>query len=239
LPLFGGRTPFPLRFGGGTPRLQRLIESLQIARGPLYSTNPLTAVGVENNALARVLDRDSYGGNERMSSSFLPSKATVLGGHGTLPRWEGIFGIVAAPSTPEPVRRAAVVAAWQRFLANNGDGGLYTYVVLLLGPLFVKIILTTPTNAVTWWPNRPNPTPDPLTPTPWYSTISYVAIQVQQPATYTEAAFLAQLNSATVLLDWLLPSHCTYAWFTVDETASAVGFYLDSYENLLRDAFDV
>lgn len=240
MPFCGGQTPSPLRCGGGVPRLTRLIQSLQIARGPLYSTNPATAVGVENNAIARTLDRDNYGQNERMANAFLPSKAQAIGGRGTLARWEAIFGIVPSYQEPESVRRAALTTAWQRFLASNGAGGLTALMTSLLGPVFVAVVTNAPgsTGDVTWWPNNPNPTPGTI-PSPWYSTRSCISIQVQQPAGYTEATFLASVAYAMGQLDWLLAAYDTFQWFTLDTGTGLKGFYLDSYENLLRDVFDV
>ena len=61
----------------------------------------------------------------------------------------------------------------------------------------------------------------------------------QQPAGVTEGAFLTIVADAMVTLDSLLPAWVTFDWFTVDETTGLDGFYLDSYENMLRDAFDV
>lgn len=240
MPFCGGQTPGPWRCGGGTPRLTRIIESLQAARGPLFTTNPATVVGVENNAIARVLDRDNYGTNERMANSFLPSMATDLHGHGTLRRWEAIFGIVASPKADEPTRRAAVSAAWTRIFAHNNPQGIADALTPILGPLFVGIVNTDPaTGAVSWWPQNPLANSDPNVPVPWYSTVLHIAVQVQQPAGYTESQFLTTVGAAMAQLDWLLPSYCTFDWFTVDTGAGVKGFYLDSYENLLRDVFDV
>lgn len=231
----------PARIGGGTPRLQRIIESLQVARGPIYSTSPTSAVGVEHNAFARVLDRDSYGGNERLANSFNPYRTTALAGHGLLPRWEAIFGIVPSPTEDEPTRRGAVVAAWQKQIANNDAQGLYDAVALVLGPLFVSVVVNTPASAgdITWWPINPDPYATAALPVPWYSTRSCISIRVTQPANYTESAFLSAISSAMVLLDGLLPAYDTFQWFTTDVGSGFVGFYLDSYENLLRDVFDV
>jgi hypothetical protein len=237
MPACGGQTPCPIRCGGGIPRLTRIVESLQKARGPLYSTNTATAVGVENNAIARTLDRDSYGQNERMANSFLPSKATDLGGRGTLRRWEAIFGITPSPSSDEPTRRAAVTAAWQKAISSNNASGLNDTISGALGPLFVAVRYTDPsTPAVSWWPGNPNPDEDPSIPTPWYSTIRHVEIQVTQPSNYSEADFLTAVSAATVNLDGLLPADVTFDWFTQD---AGSGFILDTNENLLREAFDV
>jgi hypothetical protein len=244
MPMFGGKTPFPLRFGGGVPRLQRIIESLQVARGPMYSTSPTTAVGVENNALARTLDRDNYGANERMANSFSPYTTTAV--TGMLPRWEAIFGITPNPSIPEPVRRATLIAAWQRIQGNNDAGGLSSIIASVLGlplapgSLLVAIVYTDPTSGgVSWWPANPNPSPDPNAPTPWWSTVANVAIQVQQPSNYTEAQFLTAINQAMATLDGVLPAWVTFNWFTVDTTAGVKGWYFDSYENFMRDVFSV
>ena len=326
MPMFGGLTPFPLRFGGGTPRLQSIVQSLQASRGQLYSTSTMSAVYVEDNAIARAIDRDGYGCNERLTNQFYPTTTSSYAGLptdgiigvGLLPRWETIFGIVPTPGEPDATRRANLMAAWQQIVGSNDASGLYDVVVSVLEPLgiFVALVYQGVTGAVSWWgppatpltgnfavsnsssnvtaslsqtgllvptntveftnqagviytiltvsgtaitltshftgtsntvgavllppgPAIPNPFPDPLIPTPWYSTICHIGIQVQQPAGVTEGAFLTIVADAMVTLDSLLPAWVTFDWFTVDETTGLDGFYLDSYENMLRDAFDV
>jgi hypothetical protein len=222
--------------------MQRIVESLQAQRGPLYSTNLKSAVGVENNAYARALDRDAYGVNERLANQFDPTRMTV---DGLMPRWERIFGLTPPPGATEPQRRAAVTAAWQRFVQANNAQGLSDTITGVLGQpaapgsLLVEIQYLTPAEAVTWWPENPNPSPDAYQPTPWYSTLAYIAIKVQQPAGMTDADFTTAMNLATVTLDGLLPSCVTFAWWTTDTTVGADGFYLDTDQNLWRDAFDV
>jgi hypothetical protein len=326
MPMFGGLTPFPLRFGGGVPRLQTIVESLQTARGQLYSTSTTSAVYVENNAVARAIDRDAYGCNERLSNQFYPATTTsVTGlvtngiiGKGLLSRWETIFNIVPTPGEPDGTRRTNLEYAWQRLVGSNDASGLYDTVIMVLEPLgiFVALAYQDPSGAVSWWgppatpltgsfsvsnssssvtaslsqtgflvptntvefaeqvgtiytvltvagtaitltgnytgtsntrtsavllpagPATPNPFPDPLIPTPWYSTICHLNIQVQQPAGVTEGEFLTIVADAMVDLDGLLPAWVTFDWFTVDEVQGDIGFYLDSYENMLRDAFD-
>jgi hypothetical protein len=240
MPLFGGLTPFPLRFGGWVPRLQRIVESLQTARGPIYSTSQSSAVYIENNAYARAIDRDAYGANERLANEFYPPTATIAG---LLPRWETIFGIVPPQGATQQSRQAAAGAAYRRVVGTNSAQGLFDTVAGVLQPsgCFVGIVYSDlgSSGAVLWWPLNPNPTPDPLNPTPWYSTICHIDIQVQQPTGMLEGAFLNFVAQAMVTLDGLLPAWVTFDWFTTDVTAGVKGFYLDSYENLLRDAFDV
>lgn len=249
MPFFGGLTPWPLRFGGGVPRMQSIVSSLQAARGQLYSTSATSAVYVENNAIARAIDRDGYGCNERLANQFYPETTTSLAklgpgyvGVGLLARWESIFGIVPAPQASDPVRRAPVVAAWQRLVGYNNAQGLLDVVSGVLTPygIFVGVVTFGPTTgAVSYWPAAPNPVPDPNIPTPWMSTISHIDIQVQQPAGMLEGEFLSLVAQAMASLDGLLPVWVTFDWFTVDTVAGVNGFYLDSYENLLRDVFDV
>lgn len=242
MPFFGGSTPWPLRFGGGVPRLQRIVESLQVQRGPLYSTNPKSAVGIENNAYARVIDRDVYGTNERLANQFDPRRTTA---DGLMSRWERVFDLTPATGATEPARRAAIVAAWQRFILNNDAQGLSDTITGVLGQpsapgsLLVTIGYVSPAAAISWWPINPNPFPDAYQPTPWYSTIAYIPIKVTQPAAMNDADFAAAMNEATTTLDGLLPSWVTFAWWTTDTTAGADGFYLDTPQNMWRDAFDV
>ena len=242
MPFFGGATPFPLRFGGGVPRLQRIVESLAKQRGPLYSTNPQSAVAVENNAYARVIDRDVYGANERLANQFDPTRTTA---DGLLPRWETVFALTPSPKDTEPERRAALVAAWQRFTRSNDAQGVSDTITGVLGQpsapgsVLVAIEYLSPSEAVSWWPGNPNPFPDAYQPTPWYSTVAYIAIKVTQPAGMTDAVFTATMNEAMVTLDGLLPSWVTFAWWTTDTTVGADGFYLDTAQNMWRDAFDV
>ena len=311
MPMFGGLTPFPLRMGGGVPRLQNIVESLQLARGEVYSTSIRSAVYIENNAIARAIDRDAYGCNERLANQFYPGKTSSVTapgiGRGLLSRWETIFSIVPSPGKPDPLRRATLMASWERVVGSNDASGIYDTVVKVLQPqgVFVGLVYQDPnpettiapgsngvtlpqatvyvasttgfptegivvvdgsyvaytgivggvtpnftgctggtatlatgdslasTETASWWPYHPNPFPNPFIPTPWYSTICHVNIQVQQPSGMPEGTFLNLLSQAVSTLDSLLPSWVTFDWFV-----GPLGFYLDSYENLLREAFD-
>jgi len=65
-------------------------------------------------------------------------------------------------------------------------------------------------------------------PLPWYSTVRYLAIQVQVPAGSTLAQLYAAISIVNPLLDAVLPSDVTWSWYGVDTTQGVRGFYLDS-----------
>lgn len=139
----------PLRMGGGVPRLQRIVESLQSGRGAAYSTDQSTAVWVENNAIGRIIDRDMYGVHERLANQFLPTGCTA---DGLLPRWEAIFGITPATTDTEGVRRARLAAKWATIGLTNSDQPIRDALSAALGPLYVGLSYVTPANAISWWP---------------------------------------------------------------------------------------
>jgi hypothetical protein len=215
------------------PRLRRVIESLEAQRGDAYARGPGTTVYADNMALARVIDRDVDGANERVANAFTPSKMTVASG--VLPRWELIFGIVPGPNDTQVVRQARIATAFQRLSQPGNYQQILDDVEAALGPCFVQIIHQDPPNALEWWglsvmPPTP-PAPGGWVPPPWYSTTAQIDIQVQQPAGWTEAEFWAAVGAMVPVLDQRLPAWVTWSIFVSE------GFVLDSYENFARDCF--
>lgn len=317
MPTFGGESPFPLRFGGapgGTTRLRRIIESLQSQMGTAYSTTASGPVYVWMNAMARIIDRDVYGVNERLASQFNPSTMTA---DGLLPRWEKVFGIVPPYGATEPARRAVVAAKWLSFVQANNDQPVRDALTAALGPVFVGITYVTPANAIEWWPGLSGTTAsitafgagvvtvsglvnaqgwayrsnitlsncatsanngtflisqvfpttsvgaiNPLgvstdygvggtigAPTiqwaltnpfaAWSSSVAHIAIQVQQPANYSNAQFYTAVGQIGALLDPLMPAWATWDWWLPNvQGGGGPGFYLDETD-LDVEIFDV
>jgi hypothetical protein len=153
-PFSGGYSPSPERTGGGdagnaAPRVQRIFESLAARRGSGFDQTLGSVVGAENLALARALDADLYGTNERQVNELNPATATV---QGLLPRWEKIFGVSPLPSDPQSVRQARVVAAAQRTGQRNNSQGVIDALQLVLGDLFVQLVSITPADCSAFYP---------------------------------------------------------------------------------------
>jgi hypothetical protein len=154
MPFVGGHSPFPERTGGGdagnsVPRLQRIIETLEAARGKPFDATQSTLVGAENMAYAVAIDQDGYGANERFACEMNPATSTVLG---LLPRWETIFNTPPLYGDSQAVRQGRVKAAMLRFTQENNSLGTTNALTALFGALFTSLTLTTPGEANTWWP---------------------------------------------------------------------------------------
>jgi hypothetical protein len=229
----GGLAPGPWRTGGAVPRLKRVIESLESQRGDAYAKGPGTTVYADNMAFARAIDRDVHGANERVANCMIPAKMTVASG--IIPRWERIFGLYSAPGTSDQARRKAIATAFARISQPNNYQQTIDNVIAALGPAFVQIVHQDPPDALVWWglsslPPVP-PAPNGWVPPPWYSTTARIAIQVQQPAGWTEAEFWAAVGAMVPVLDRRLPSWVTWSIYISE------GFVLDSYENLATEVF--
>lgn len=154
MPFTGGYNPSPERTGGGdgttnAPHLQRVFESIAAARGKGYDQTLNSAVGAENMAYARAIAFDLFGANVRNGNEMIPPRSTAKG---TLSRWERILGIFPRPGDPEPTRRARLAAALLRFGVPNTYQPVIDAVVAAIGPLYVGLTLSSPSNANVWWP---------------------------------------------------------------------------------------
>jgi hypothetical protein len=152
MPSTGGYCPGPFRTGGAIPRLKRVVESLETQRGTAYASTPGTAVFVENMAIARAIDADVYGANERLANSFDPNKTSSA--TGMLQRWEAIFGLTPSPTDTDPVRRARLLAKWQQCTKSSVHQAVVDALTAALGPVFVGITFVTPTSATQFWPGN-------------------------------------------------------------------------------------
>ena len=113
MPFTGGDSPSPERYGGGdageaAPRLRRIIESIQARRGEAFTTDDDAIVAAENMMVARMIDQDVYGANERFANEMNPVHSTSSG---LLPRWETVFSVPPRAGDPDGVRQARLAAA--------------------------------------------------------------------------------------------------------------------------------
>lgn len=210
MPMFGGFTPWPLRFGGGEPNLRALYESLNLSLGPAYDTSDLSNVTAETMAEARALDA-VWSANRRMSLQWDPERMTDF-----MERWETIFGLRPGVSDSIAERRTILQA---KFLALIGPSSLEDSVTLLLGASFVEVVRTSLADAYQRWPE--NGYPD-----DWISNTAHILIRVQYANNQTEAEFLKLMAKLGLMLDDLLPAWTSWDWGAFNE-AGAEGFFLD------------
>lgn len=226
MPTYGGMSPSPERYGGGVPRLQRIYEALNAARGTALDTSSSSSVvAVENMAMARVLDA-AWEANERLGNQWDPFRMTD-----TLPRWERIMGLVRYPTDTEVVRRARVAAVFARVGLIPTHQTIIDALTAALGSVFVALHTTALADAVIWWPGG-STNPD----APWYSTVAHLYIETQKTAGMTEADFYAAVGLIAPILDPFVPAWVTWDWYR--NGPSGLGFYLDDDHNLSNEAFD-
>jgi hypothetical protein len=229
---FGGLAPFPRRFGGGKPRLQFILESLNAQRGTGYDVHPSSNIYAENMALARAID-GGWAVNGRL--------ANVLDGYRTalIERWEKILGIPIVASDPDYVRRARIAERQARFGRQAIASTIISALQTAMGGAYVAVEFISIDNAVVHVPDATYPWGDVADGSPWYSTTAHVLIRTQKPAGWSEADFLSAVGNVHEILDPLVPAWVTYDWYRQDGTPinvsggpSAAGFYLADANNL-------
>lgn len=222
MPFFGGYAPFPLRFGGGVPRIKTLYQSLNEARGTAYDTSDESNVTAETMAHARALD-SAWSANRRMALQWDPLRMTDF-----LPRWEAILDLHPGPNDSVAARRQAVQA---KFLAWAGQTALQELVEAIAGDSFVAIVYTDVVDAVPRWPANGYPTK-------WSSNVAHILVRVQYAPNQTEAEFWNMRRRISRTLRDFLPAWTTFDIGTFRPDGVSEGFFLDE-RNLNFETFRV
>ncbi len=241
---FGGYHPYPRRFGGGRPLLRIVHDSLNASRGSgVDASDSSTTAWVENMAFARAIVFHGYGVNARLALQWDPRHVTDM-----LSRWETIFRIVPAPTQTESERRGILTLRFRRFLeAAAFHSRLVSRLSDELGEIFGAVEYLSAANAKVHVPDSSYPWGTVLAGAPWESTVANILILLVKPAGYTESDFYDAAAKASIALDGLLPSWCTFSWYRAPANGvpisviggpSQAGFYLDNDHNLDNSVFD-
>lgn len=238
---YGGLNPSPEQSGGpGDRRLERILESLNAARGDGYDVSSSSNVYVENMALARAISA-AWGTNRRIAHEWDPNKTVAF-----IPRWEAIMGLRPNPSDTAVERRARIAAQWARFGQRVDRQYISDGLTRLLGSVFVSVEYISFANAVIHTPDGTYPWGTASTDTPWYSTVAHVLIRVSKPTNYTEGDFQKVVSTIHPFMDAVCPAWMTWDWYRpgavsyeVSGGPSAGGFFLDEDHNLNNQVFDV
>jgi len=224
MPTYGGFSPQPERYGGGVPRGQRILESLNAAMGTAYDTSRGTTVYAENLATARCINA-AWENNQRLANQWDPRRMTVF-----VPRWERILKLTPLPTDTMPVRRRRIAAVFARWSQLPTYQQIKDKLSDALATTFVDLEHIAPADAVTWWPGG-TPNAD----FPWYSTISHLLIRVTKPTPMTEATFYSTMGLILPLLDGFVPAWVTWSW--IRNGPNGDGFFLDELHNLDNESF--
>ena len=131
MPATGGLTPGFERGGGGTPSLQRIVESLGSQLGTAYDITTTTGnVYLQLMAFGRAL-WGAWQDNERLANQWQSTRMGDL-----LPRWEAIYAVVPLPTDTLPIRQARIAI----LQARAGYANLQTLndtLTTLLGAVYV------------------------------------------------------------------------------------------------------
>lgn len=228
----GAYNPSPMQFGAEINKIIELIQQgVEQAQGTALATERGTIAWVENHATARVL-ADLAKAAIRLGNQWDPEKMTDF-----LPRWEKILGIIPLSSATMNERREEVALK----LSLTGEAPtyqvVYDFLSELLGDLFVDLIHTSSTESIGAVPGGITiPGGVTLSNGDWFSSIAYLAIQVQKPANVTDKEFYPQVGKIYRYLNILLPAWCTFDWFL--DGIHGAGFYLDEEYNLDNQRFD-
>lgn len=239
---FGGMTPFPRRFGGGKPRVQIILESLNADRGTAFdASNSNTTVYVNDMAIARAISA-AWGTNQRLANMWLPTRMST----DVLERWETIFNLHPAPTDSEDTRRGRV----ENLLARFGQGAIHSRLQAelseALGSAFVAVEYISYANAVITVPDGTYPWGSVAAGAPWSSTTAHILVRMQKPSGWTEKQFYDAAGQVPLILDPIMPVWTIADWYrpgpvsvSVSGGPSAGGIYLDDDHNLDNEVFDV
>lgn len=233
MPTFGGLAPFPRRYGGGTPGIKTIADSLSAQLGTAYNTTDTTGiVYIRIQALARVIWA-AWCQNQRLANQWDPVRMTDF-----LPRWEKIYGLAPNPGDSLSVRRARVGVAMAR-VGYGTARAVFDACTAFLGPCFVGVVTNSSAGANVWtpagWPMGAHPAtasqPD------WYSSVAHIVVLTTQPATMPDDEFYATIGSVKPVLDGILPSWVTFDVLKDGPGGAAAGFILDDPHNLDLERF--
>lgn len=243
MPTFGGMSPYPRRFGGGgKPRVQIVLESLNADRGTAFDASDRTlTVYAINMAIARAISA-AWGTNERLGNLWMPYHMSV----DTLERWEQILAINPSPDVTELERREYLATLFSNFGQGATNGRITELLSDALGSAFVAVESISYANAKIYVPDGTYPWGSVSADTPWSSTVAHVLVRLQKPTGWSEFDFYEAAGKVPLLLEPILPAWATVDWYRAGPISSAVsggpsagGFYLDDAHNLDNECFDV
>lgn len=225
---FGGYSPGAEKYGGGPNLLQRIVESLNTARGTGYDTEQSGNVFAENMAFARSLGA-AWSSNSRFGHQWDPARMTDF-----LPRWESILGLSTQAGDTDGARRDRVARPFARFGKQFSLRQITDELTDALGDSFVTIEFTDLAGAIIHWPGDGSDTPA----NPWYSTVATIRARLTQPVGLNPGDFYGFAGLSTEILDALVPAWANFIWYRADAVTDLIGFYLDSEHNLDNSIFD-
>lgn len=230
----------PERYGGpGDKRLERILQSLNRARGDSFDTSTSSNVYYENLALARAICM-IWELNRQMASQWDPRRMTHM-----LPRWEKILGIVPNAEHTEVERRAVVLDKFQRWGESSDRQRIYDGLREILGATFYDVEYISYAAAVIHTPDGTYSFGTANTAYPWYSTVAHILIRLQVPSGYSNGDLQEKVAGIHPFMDSVCPAWVTWDWYVppaspvaVSGGPSAGGFFLDEDFNLNRQVFD-
>lgn len=202
-----------------------VYRELQSQRGSAYSKSTSgTVVHVENLSLARTLSTVWFRAPEKLRANATPARADER-----LDYWATVLGITWHESDPKWLVRQKCAAHYVATKGNTPEG-VEQAVSELLGDAFVSIITyvgtdldnpPTPTN----WPGvDPGASTYDLGGGTWLSRRCRLLVNVTQPGSMSDSAFLRLMNVDLMqLLDRLLPCWATFGWSRNDSYGFRVG----------------
>lgn len=198
--------------GSADSAFEKILESLNLARGTAYAAYDLTrtdtAVYVENYAIAKAIN-DLWESNQRLANQFDPTR---MGPY--IERWESILGILRVlPDTLE--QRKAVIGARIALLANTPiHQAVADLARAYLGDMFVEIVNHTVADNLGGVPGGATvpggvTLPDDL----WFSPIAICAVRSWQVRDknnnyiYDEKEYIKRITQLSYVLDGFLPAY--------------------------------
>lgn len=236
----GGFNPSPNVLGGSAALdLEAIQEGFADSQGSALARERGTVAWVENHAQARVL-WDLYRLPQRLANQWDPLRMTDF-----LPRWEKILGIKPLKNETLLERREHVGSKMSLVSAGTIQQVLTDYLEETIGDIFVGVEYGDPVTAVTYVPGGASIPGGPTlldgdllpnTLSPWSSSLAYISILINKPASMTNDEFYERAARIYDDVDNLIGAWMRFDW--VNDGPNGAGFYLDEDANLDNQRFD-
>lgn len=214
--MFGAYGSFPRPLGGGASELQVLHEDLLHAYGSAFDKSRGSYLWDLCWSDARALYA-AWQANRRMLAQWNPGTASW-----SIPVWERNLAL-SPYGLSIGGRRRQLVAHESRYGVDTTPQDIEQVLRDTLGDIYVETRIHTPDNAMVHAPDNTYPwgTVDPSA--PWYSTVSHMAIVVQDVAGIGPGEWYERIGRMTAALNERLNVWATFDWIKLP-----TGFYLDT-----------
>jgi hypothetical protein len=210
---------------------ETILASLLDAHGTAYDADTGSTIYCELEAYAMAI-ASAWDTGRRLACQFDPLRMSDF-----LPRWEKIFGLRPRVEDSAVDRRRMVARKFVQIGQMPNASAITDLLNDILPSTFVGLVYTASGDAEVHVPLGAT-IPGGITAAAgdWASSVAFLAIETDQPATMTDAEYRSEVGTTYAWLEDALPAWVEYGEFL--DGAGGIGFFLDEERNLDGQRFD-